>query len=221
MKFIVGDCTNYTGRHLKKSFEMPDSTFLTTSDETETEEDESNVKLDKGPVILETRKVNEEDAKMDGQGGKHHGTSQNLAYGGVGGGSGREFGAEITPRQGGMTTPVDCMRLFKEQEVENGNCIDWKTERKKVEFFCKWSLYGTIKFPTQMMLEFSMYKEGMTKEERYGAYGLICRSVIEKFAKEIQDKRTWWSMVQGVCVRAIGRRRDAVRDGVKKRYLSK
>ena len=126
-----------------------------------------------------------------------------------------------TPESGTFQNQQDATEMFRKQEVENGNGIDWGAERNKVEQFCKWQLFNMIKFPTEAMLCHSVKKENMTEEDKHAEIGLMCQLVVGTCATAMRNKPEWWMRVKSACIRAFGRRRSAVTDAVKKIYISK
>ncbi len=137
--------------------------------------------------------------------------------------SARDFLNKVTPcsTRGGEGSMPESMRLFREQEVANGNCIDWKKEKDEIFNYCKWNVFPIVKFPEANMLLFSVKTEDMTKEQKYSPIRLISWLVINKYASDIPDKQSWWNQVQGQCIQGVGHQWGAVSDAVKKEFIGK
>ena len=128
---------------------------------------------------------------------------------------------EETETLGDMTESAESsISALRKQEMQYGNIMNWENERDKVRDFCRWKMFKMIKFPTEEMLNFSVFNSKMSEDERYSQYGIICCFALEEFGQGLRQPMVWWRMVRGVCIHAIGKRRSSVVEGVKKAYIT-
>ena len=59
------------------------------------------------------------------------------------------------------------------------------------------TIFPNMKFVHVTHLHYSKNKEGLTKEEKNRAFGLISRLCLEKFGGNIENKEKWWNNVGG------------------------
>lgn len=132
---------------------------------------------------------------------------------------------EITTAYGGgiitATKGREMSEQFLLQERKQGNATNWEFEKKDVEFYCRWSVFRVVKFPTRDMMEFSLPTEGMSKEDLMKQRGMICRLVVKRFGDDKSDKEKWWNAVKDNIMMTFVKRRSAVTEGLKKVYEGK
>ena len=116
---------------------------------------------------------------------------------------------------------IDVLGMIRMQEMKHGNSIDWEDEKRKVKEFCRWKMFKMIKFPTDEMLQFSVFSKKMTEDERYNQYGIICRFALEEYGRGLRDPIEWWQNVRGVCMEAMRKKRSSVVEAMKKEYIAR
>ena len=236
---ILVDVLLWTGgrpqRH--ERFAIPDNIF--NADGVDEQEESimecvpgTGKKRDNAGPPTDEENTEEEDEEVDDDKEEEEGEEEKILHKGASNGSNGDSTKkmdsvlavlnEVTPRnpRPGDTLP-DSMRLFKEQEIANGNCVNMKEEVRQVKIYCMTVLFTIVKFATPKMLVFSVKREGMTKEEKYNPVGLISRAVIDKFARNRTDEFSWWCEVQGGILQHFSRRRGTFTEAVKKAVMGK
>jgi hypothetical protein len=83
------------------------------------------------------------------------------------------------------------------------------------------TIFLNMKFVHTTHLYYSENKEGMTKEGKNRAFGLISRLCLEMFGGNIENKEKWWNDVRGVVSHTINNKQNTVLEAVKRIFISK
>ena len=118
------------------------------------------------------------------------------------------------------TSSKNPLDMLKKHEIQQGNAASIESGKKLVADYVQLTIFLNMKFVHMTHLHYSENKEGMTKEEKNRAFGLISRLCLEKFCGNIENKEKWWNDVRGVVSHMINKKQNTVLEVVKRVFIS-